>query len=502
MRLLYIDIDSLRPDHLGCYGYSRNTSPNIDRIAAQGVRFGACHVSDAPCMPSRTALFSGRFGIHTGVVNHGGVAAQPFIEGAGRLFRDRFGSSAWPVLFRKLGYETASISSFGERHSAWHWHAGFHSVINNGLGGNENAERPCDDALRWLRQSGRGENWFLHLNLWDPHTPYRVPASFGEPFAGAAIPSWLDDSVRAAHWEGSGSHSAREILGYSDTIPDYLRSFDLHRQPLRADSLAEVRRMFDGYDTGIRYADEHLGRVFNTLADLGILEDTVILLSSDHGENLGELNVYGDHQTADAITTRVPCILRWPGVTDPQAGRLDNGLHYQVDIAATVAELAGAEIPADWDGISFADALKEGREAGRDHLVISQAAWCCQRSVRTREYLYLRTYEDAWRDYPEELLFHLPSDPHEQRNLAPAMPDQVARGRSLLADWQDSMLSSSPSGIDPMDTVLAEGGSLHSREAGDYHLRLVATGRAAIAERLARRRSIRRTTRTPAGGLW
>src|ERR1700712_802034 len=84
MRILYIDIDSLRPDHLGCYGYHRNTSPNIDAIARQGTVFRNVYVTDAPCLPSRTALWSGRFGYHTGVVNHGGVAGPPFIEGPTR----------------------------------------------------------------------------------------------------------------------------------------------------------------------------------------------------------------------------------------------------------------------------------------------------------------------------------------------------------------------------------------------------------------------------------
>ena len=67
MRILYIDIDTLRPDHLGCYGYHRDTSTNIDRIAAQGARFENCYAPDAPCLPSRSALWSGRFGYHTGV---------------------------------------------------------------------------------------------------------------------------------------------------------------------------------------------------------------------------------------------------------------------------------------------------------------------------------------------------------------------------------------------------------------------------------------------------
>src|SRR5207248_11510775 len=109
MRILYIDIDSQRPDHLGCYGYHRNTSPNIDRIAARGVRFDNCYVSDAPCLPSRTAMWCGRFGIHNGVINHGGVAAEPFNDGPDRGFRNSFGLSGWMRCLRDRGLKTATI---------------------------------------------------------------------------------------------------------------------------------------------------------------------------------------------------------------------------------------------------------------------------------------------------------------------------------------------------------------------------------------------------------
>ena len=82
-----------------------------------------------------------------------------------------------------------------------------------------------------------------------------------------------------------------------------------------------VKHWIDGYDTGIRYADEHVGRLLDALAEEGVLDDLVIIITSDHGENQGELNVWGDHQTADHITCRVPLIIRWPGWPD-RAGRL------------------------------------------------------------------------------------------------------------------------------------------------------------------------------------
>jgi arylsulfatase A-like enzyme len=85
-------LEASRPS---CYGYHRKTSPHIDALAADGVRFDNCYISDAPCLPSRTALWSGRCGFHTGLVNHGGVASEPFREGPARGHRDLFERAGW-----------------------------------------------------------------------------------------------------------------------------------------------------------------------------------------------------------------------------------------------------------------------------------------------------------------------------------------------------------------------------------------------------------------------
>ncbi|GAB4456041.1 MAG: sulfatase [Anaerolineae bacterium] len=477
MRILYIDIDSQRPDHLGCYGYHRDTSPNIDQIAAEGVRFENCYASDAPCLPSRTALFSGRFGIHNGVVGHGGTAADPFVEGTGRGFKSTLGLTSWMHALRRAGHRTVTVSPFGERHSAWHWYANFSEVYNPGRSGLERADEISPPAIDWIRRNARDENWFLHVNLWDPHTPYRTPADFGDPFAETPLPAWLTEAVRQAHWAGGGPHSAQEIMGYAPIV------FDTYpRQPVQADSMAAVRAMFDGYDTGVRYADTHIGYILNALADAGVLEETAVIIAADHGENLGELNIYGDHHTADNLTTRVPLIIRWPGV----APRVYRGLHYHFDFAATVIELAGGEVPANWDGVSFAGAFQQGAEAGRDYLVVSQGAWSCQRAVRFDDYLCIRSYHGGHHLFPEVMLFDLANDPHEQHDLAPARPDLTGQAAARLEAWYAEMMRTASHPQDPMRTVLAEGGPYHTRgELPAYLKRLRETGRAAWAERLA-----------------
>lgn len=486
MRILYVDIDSLRPDHLGCYGYHRNTSPNIDAIARQGVRFENVHVSDAPCLPSRTALFTGRFGIHNGVINHGGVAAELFNEGPRRSFRSMLGGFGWMQMLRKAGMRTATISPFGERHSAWHWYAGFNDICNTGNLGMESAEEISPEALGWIERHGRSDNWFLHVNYWDPHTAYRAPASFGEPFRDEPLPGWLTEEVRQKHWAGCGPHSAQEISGYA---PNYRPEYP--RQPAQADSMAAVRRMFDGYDTGTRYADGHVGILLEALAKQGVLDETAIIIGSDHGENLGELNIYGDHQLADQITTRVPLIVRWPGVT--KAGTVDAGLHYHFDFAATMIELLGQQVPGYWDGKSFAPALREGKrgaDSGREYLVVSQGAWSCQRGVRFRdegrEYFCLRSYHDGYHGFPDVMLFDVGEDPHEQVDLATSRPAVATRAMAMLEDWHGEMMRSATHPQDPMWTVMREGGSFHTRgELPKYLERLRATGRGNWADHLA-----------------
>ncbi len=479
MRILYYDIDTLRPDHLGCYGYHRDTSPNIDRIAAEGTVFTNYYASDAPCLPSRAALFLGRHGIHTGVVDHGGTAADPYIVGPDRGFRLGPNWNTWPAAMRTCGIYTSSVSPFAERHSAWWFYHGFREMHNPGRGGMERAEEVVPTALEWLDRHGEEDNWFLHVNVWDPHTPYRTPEEFGNPFKDAPLPDWIDQDAINRQLRSYGPHSAREPRGFGPRND----RFDL---PNEIAGLEDYRRWVDGYDCGIRYADQHLGMILDALEERGLLEDTAIIISSDHGENQGELNVYGDHQTADHITSRVPLIIRWPGKT---GGNMDDGLHYNLDLPPTVMELLGGKPAGRWDGCSFAPALDGASDTGREFLVVSQCAWSCQRAVRFGPWIVIRTYHTGMKDFPPVMLFNLEEDPHETRDLASERPDIADRGLALLEQWTADMMAMSANRIDPLWTVLQEGGPFHTRsEWPSYCERLRENGRAEGADELERTR--------------
>lgn len=477
MRILYYDIDTLRPDHLGCYGYIRDTSPNIDKVANEGNKFNNCFVSDAPCLPSRASMFLGRFGIHNGIVDHGGIAADPKLEGKSRDFNIVFSPErGFVTCLKNLGFYTVTVSPFAERHAAWWFYQGFREIINPGKFGNETADEVVPLAINWLDKMGSSDNWFLHVNVWDPHGWYRTPEKYGNPFENSEVPDWPTDEIINMHYNSYGPHSAREPIDDRRTVPPTKRMVAAIR------NRKDYKVWIDGYDVGIKYADEYFGKIVEKLKELKIYDDTMIIITSDHGENQGELNVYGDHQTADYITTRVPMIIKLPW---QNKGKEYNAFHYQNDIAATILDLLGGEIPESWDAKSFAESLTKCEDKGRQYLVVSQNAWSCQRAVLFDDYILIKTYHDGYKNFDKIMLFNIKTDPHETKNLADDMPDIVNKGLALLNEWYDEMMKTSKDGIDPMQIVLREGGPFHVRgQLSTWIEYLKNTGRAEFARKL------------------
>lgn len=482
MRIVFFDLDTLRPDHLGCYGYFRNTSPNIDSIAAEGVRFDNYYCSDAPCLPSRSALSSGLFGIHNGAVGHGGTAADQTLQGEDRGFRSRFSRTNLFQQFRDAGLHTVSISTFAERHTSYWYYGGFKEMYNVGMGGGERADQVSPIAIDWIRRNAKNDNWFLHINMWDPHTAYRTPEEFGNPFEGDDFfdHTWMTQEIIDEQRKEASPHGVREIGMYDNTPwPEY------PRQPMEIFDMNDYRKLMDGYDCGIAYMDMHIGYILDALREEGVYDDVSFIITSDHGENIGELNSYAEHSTADHITCRIPMIIKWNG---GQKGISDDSLRYNIDLAPTVADLFGLKKAKIWDGESYAKTITDGETVPRDYLVLSQMAHVCQRSVRFGDWIYMRTYHDGYHNFPKEMLYNIKEDFHETKNVAAEHPDICDQASHMLLDWFDEQMMKSETGVDPMQTVLREGGPYHTRGWLKYyceHLRK--TDRAEEAERLIAR---------------
>ena len=144
-------------------------------------------------------------------------------------------------------------------------------------------------------------------------------------------------------------------------------------------------------------------------------------------------------------------------------------------------------MPEVWDAISFAPAIEQGRDDGRDFLVITQGAWTAQRAVRFDRYLFVRTYHCGYHAFPELMLFDLEADPHEENNLAEDCPDELALGLRYLVTWLDEITGGAEGQADPMWSVLSEGGPFPVRgELPAYLERLRNTGRSHWADELMR----------------
>lgn len=480
MRILYIDIDSLRPDHLGCYGYLRPTSPVIDAIAAQGVRFTNYFASDSPCVPSRAALFSARPGIQNGVVAHENTPTGSTMRYSNA---ERYGNA--PFFMHHLaraGVYTASFSSFADRHDAGWFHFGFRTFNLVSLKeGNEDADEVNSMVLPWLEQNADKDDWFVHLNYWDPHTLYTEPISYVEEMAQHPAPAWPDAEMIAAQQTLVGIRTPRTLWAENPH-----EAFGKSRVPTMPDQIAnrvDFEHLINGYDGAIRYLDDQLAQVFETLERQGMLTETAIVISADHGEAFGELGQYMEHGAASPAVNRVPLIIRWPGVTDDAAGRVCDELLLNLDLAPTVADALGLDIPSGWAGRSFLPLLKGDTLASpRDHLIFSHGLHTRQRAVFDGRYLFIRTYQPSYYLYPPRMLFDLRTDPHLISDLVSKEEGETVRLEHLLDTWERENIARTGKS-DPMRDVQDEVPAIIGTPE-DYLARLQNEGRGDAVDKL------------------
>jgi arylsulfatase A-like enzyme len=482
-RILYLDIDCLRWDRLSCNGNPRPTSPTIDALAARGVNFTNCHCSDAPCLPSRAALFSGRFGVNNGAVCHEGPAQNLRYPGDGHWHDPS--REHWVRTLQRSGWTTVSFSGFAQRHRAWWYLAGFTDSYSNRLpGGSESAEFIESHMAPWLEANGRKDRWFLHVNFWDTHTPYnRQPEPYNRMMAEIPGQSWpTDEQIREDYaryfgprtprdwhivWRRWGHRADPRWPGIPESIP----------------GRAEFDRYLVGYDAALRYVDDSVARLLAILEKQGVLDDTLIMVSSDHGEAIGEQGMYFEHGNCSEGVNRIPLVLAGPGV---KPGLTSDALVYQFDVIPALLAAAGCRTPPRLDCGDLSPALGGQPFAGRDHLVLGCGIYSFQRAVRTRSHRLIRTIHPGYYPYEDKVLVDLAADPLGRTNALASQPEVAARLDSLYSDWWHRHCAGPGASIDPF-TLMGDYGPYTYGEPEDIIAEFERQGRGEQAAVLRRR---------------
>lgn len=421
MKIIAISCDTLRADHLGAYGYSRPTSPTLDRIAGQGVLFEQAIAADIPTEAAHTAIFTGRFGIHTGVVAHG----APRVNLAK--------STPWlPALLRQAGLTTAAVDNL---YNLKEWFArGYQFYVNTAGrqrwidGADVNAR-----AIPWLRQHA-SEDFFLFLHYWDPHTPYMPPEQY-----------------RRLYYSGNPHDPAHRSLEPARRQPVYPFFHKFHYELLGG--VTDAAYLSALYDAEIRYLDDLLSELDDALATLGIAEETLLVVFGDHGESLDEHDIYWDHAGLYEATVHVPLILRWPSRIP--AGRRVAGPVQHVDLFPTLLEAAGQQAPAASDGKTLWPLIRGEGGNHWDRVYLSECSWQATRAVRTAEWKLIKCVDPGLYVRPRLELYNLRDDPGETVNLAEREPERAAQMERELLAWVDQQLGPH---VDPMHQVLSTTG--------------------------------------------
>lgn len=463
MKVLCIDIDSLRADHVGSYGYDGETTPNIDELIEDGVAFERGYVANSPCMPSRAALLSGRYGIANGVETHGRHSQQMNrpenqIDWAGSWTENEPERPWWtlPELFFQNRVRTIGVSSFPRHPAPWFYHV-WHEFVQPQEPATDmvtkwghvsfqtpRAETVSDEAISALERID-GQDFFLYAQFWDPHAPYNRSDDEIDEFRDVDLPPYPTEEQIRHHrtWDTLRSASQEDIETRDD-----------------------LDELLSAYDAEIHYTDHHVGRLLDYLVRTGQYEETLIILTGDHGEEFGEHGLYREHWSTHDGTQRVPMVVKPPGDTPVERGIRDQ-LITNVDFAPTIADYFDTAAPSRWQGQSLRPVIESSDVDGRDSLVFDHGLYTAQRAVRTDEWKFIRTYHPGmWGGVlPDFQLYDMTEDPWEQDNLADEFPDTVDRLERKMHLWAARHRSSSE---DPLHRVAEDGPSGYNSFAAGF----------------------------------
>jgi arylsulfatase A-like enzyme len=412
-------VDTLRADHLGCYGYDQPTSPFIDSLAARSVLYEHCF-SHAPwTIPSFTSIMSGLDPIRSRVVS------SPW--NVPNYKPVRFDDTALTLAeaLREVGYFTYAVDNLVEMASHPSWFVrGFHRYVNLtdrlSLRQHHVLAEQCTDEVLSCDLSRIAQPWFAFVHYWDPHQPYNYPKRY-------------DDQLKPYRPAAVIAANGREYLprrGYSDEVSEF------------------YLQLIAQYDRSILYLDDELRRLCAGLDHTGALDDTIIVLFGDHGEAMVEHGVLFRHSLLYDPTIHVPMIIHDP--RSGQMGRVADFVQHH-DLAPTLMELIG--VAHDWP-VSGRTMPPFGIADERSFTVSTQDGGAAMRALRTECWKLICHYDlecpaDRWpADVRRFELYDIKADPFELVDRSDELPDVGAELLARLEGWRRTMLADGQS--DPL----------------------------------------------------
>jgi len=423
MKVVLLVIDTLRADHLGCYGYHRETSPSIDRLAKEGVIFENAYPTDIPTQPSFTSMFTGLRGIETGIVSHS--KTENLSEN----------TPCFPEILSQRGITTAAVSTL---YMMRRWFARGFRYYMNPVAGNRRRLQQVDAeeinamALPWIKEH-KDEDFFIFIHYWDPHNLYLPPEPYRRLFYGGN--------------ESDPNNHSLDVLRSQPVWPFVKGHLDAIGR-----EITDIKYPIAMYDGEIRYVDDNVAELTNLLEDLGILEETAIILTSDHGESLGEHQFYFDHCDVYETTVHVPLIIRYPEAVS-SGKRVDSLVQSTISLALTILSLFGIEVPEHMEGKDLIR-LVNGEETGWEEIYVNQGLWTGKRAIRTEKWKFIKTLDKAFWETPEIELYNMKEDPEETKNLASEEPEIVDELELRMERWLRKKLGKR---IDPLELIVSRG---------------------------------------------
>jgi len=418
MNLIICSLDTLRADHLSCLGNNRGLTPNLDRIAGEGSLFSQAFATDIPTQPSHTALFTGQFGITTGIVSHFHPAAYLPEE------------TLWlPSLLRRHGYVTGAVDHLFAMKD---WFIRGYDDYMPPPGRSRSPGSVINSiGLPWVTEN-RERDFFLFLHFWDAHIPYVPPSPFKE-----------------RHTRGTVDRVDPDIMAKLEARPSY----PLFKQNLYdfLDAMPNLDYISDLYAAEVAYLDFEIGRIFDHLEREELLEDTMVVLFGDHGENMTEHDSWFDHAGLYDSVTHVPLLMWAPGripVSESDA------MVTLVDVLPTILETLGLPEADGISGRSLHPLMRGETTVHRDAVMLSEATWQAARAIRTPDWKLIRFQQPTIYGRSGVELYDLRADPTEQHDVSDRFPEVVAELDGRLRHWVSAQLGSRR---DPMVEVIDAG---------------------------------------------